>query len=174
MKISRLEEYGLRCVLQLAQHTEALMRLEEIATLEGLSKAYVAKIMSPLRRAGLVRSVRGIRGGYLLTRPAEEITLTEVLFALEATEVDEGFCRTHSGNCSRCVHMPDCGIRAMWLLVTEQAYRALSHITLAQLLGKESVVGKRIKQHFLTGRASSLQLSTAEWKGASYGKSHLD
>ncbi len=161
MKISRLEEYGLRCVLQLAQHAEALMRVEEIATLEGLSKAYVAKIMSPLRRAGLVRSVRGIRGGYLLTRPAEEITLTEVLFALEATEVDEGFCRTHSGNCSRCVHMPDCGIRAMWLLVTEQAYRALSHITLAQLLGKEAVVGKRIKQHFLAGRASSSQLSTA-------------
>lgn len=149
MKISRLEEYGLRCALQLAQHAGQSMQVEEIATLEGLSKAYVAKIMSPLRRAGLVLSVRGVRGGYLLTRPPEAITLTEVLFALEATEVDEGFCRTHRGHCPRCVHMPDCGIRAMWLLVTEQAYHALSHITLAQLLGKEEVVAKRIKQHFL-------------------------
>ncbi|HIB53524.1 MAG TPA: transcriptional regulator, partial [Nitrospirales bacterium] len=109
MKISRLEEYGLRCVLQLAQHAETSMRVEEIAKLEGLSKAYVAKIMSPLRRAGLVLSVRGVRGGYLLTRSPEAITLTEVLVALEATKVDEGFCRTHSGNCPRCVHIPDCG-----------------------------------------------------------------
>ena len=137
------------------------MRVEEIATLEGLSKAYVAKIMSPLRRAGLVISVRGVRGGYLLARPSEAITLTEILFALEATEVDEGFCRTHRGNCPRCIHMPDCGIRAMWLLVTEQAYQALSHITLAQLLGKEAVVSKRIKHHFFSGRTSAPSLPTA-------------
>ena len=155
MKISRLEEYGLRCMLQLAQRVGQAMRIEEIARLEGLSKAYVAKIMFPLRRAGLVLSVRGVQGGYLLTRPPESITLTEVLVALEATEVDEGFCRTHRGNCPRCVHMPDCGIRAMWLLVTERVYRALSRITLAQLLGKETVVARRIKQHFLTGWTSS-------------------
>ncbi|MBQ27813.1 MAG: transcriptional regulator [Nitrospiraceae bacterium] len=148
MKISRLEEYGLRCMLQLVQHVGEPMRVEAIAKLEGLSKAYVAKIMSPLRRAGLVLSVRGVRGGYLLVRPPEMITLTEVLFALEATEVDEGFCRTHSGNCPRCIHMSDCGIRAMWMQVTAQTYHALSHITLAQLLGKETVVAKRIKQHF--------------------------
>jgi Rrf2 family protein len=162
MKISRLEEYGLRCVLQLAQHAETSMRVEEIAKLEGLSKAYVAKIMSPLRRAGLVLSIRGVRGGYLLTRSPEAITLTEVLVALEATKVDEGFCRTHSGNCPRCVHIPDCGIRAMWLLVTEQAYHALSHITLAQLLGKEAVVSKRIKQHFLEERSPRPSVSTAQ------------
>ena len=64
MKISRLEEYGLRCILQLAQNAGTSMHIEQIASREGLSKAYVAKIMSPLRRAGLVRSVRGVRGGY--------------------------------------------------------------------------------------------------------------
>ena len=162
MKISRLEEYGLRCVLQLSHHAGDSMKVEEIAKLEGLSKAYVAKIMTPLRRAGLVMSVRGVRGGYLLTRPPEAITLTEVLFALEATEVDEGFCRTHRGNCPRCVHMPDCGIRAMWLLMTEQAYHALSHITLAQLLGREAVVAKRIKEHFFTGSPPSPSVPPAQ------------
>ena len=161
MKISRLEEYGLRCVLQLAQHAGTSMQVEEIATLEGLSNAYVAKIMSPLRRAGLVRSVRGVRGGYLLTRPPEAITLTDALFALEATAVDEGFCRTHRGKCPRCVHMPDCGIRVMWSLVTEQAYHALSHITLAQLLGKEAVVAQRLKRYFGVGRSASSSIPTA-------------
>ncbi len=161
MKISRLEEYGLRCVVQLAHHAGQSMQVEEIAQLEGLSKAYVAKIMSPLRRAGLVASIRGVRGGYILTRPPEAITLTEVLFALEATEVDDGFCQTHRGKCSCCVHMSDCGIRAMWLLVTEQAYQALSHITLAQLLGNEAVVAERIQQHFFSSRASPLSLTPA-------------
>ncbi len=135
-------------MLQLAQHAGESMRVETIARLEGLSKAYVAKIIAPLRRAGLVLSVRGVKGGYLLARSPETISLTEILFSLEATEVDDGFCRTHSGKCPRCIHMPDCGIRAMWLLVTEQAYRALSHITLAQLLGEEVVVTNRIKQYF--------------------------
>ncbi len=160
MKISRLEEYGLRCILQLAQNAGTSIHIEQIASREGLSKAYVAKIMSPLRRAGLVRSVRGVRGGYELTRSPESITLTEALFALKAIEVDEGFCLMHRGNCLRCVHTPDCGIRAMWLLVTEQAYHSLSHITLAQLLGKEAVVEKRIRKHFLSSRGVSSTVTT--------------
>ena len=161
MKISRLEEYGLRCMLQLAKCVGQSVHVEEIARMEGLSKAYVAKILSPLRRAGLVSSVRGVQGGYLLTRPPESITLTEVLFALEATEVGEEFCRTHRGNCPRCVHMPDCGIRAMWLLVTERVYQALSHITLAELLGKETVVARRVERHLGAGWISSQSVPIA-------------
>ena len=76
MKISAQEEYGLRCLLQLARAEEGQsVSITEIAAAEGLSAPYVAKLLAILRQQGLIESERGRTGGYRLTAPAGEIRL---------------------------------------------------------------------------------------------------
>src|SRR5260370_22771418 len=82
MKITAQEEYGLRCLLRLARATDASLTLHEIADAEGLSLAHVAKLMSVMRQAGLLDSVRGRAGGYRLAQAPEGICPGSLLFIL--------------------------------------------------------------------------------------------
>ena len=83
MKITAQEEYGLRCLLQLVQSdNEKGLTVKEIARREGLSPAYVEKLLRFLSRAGLIHSVRGMKGGYLLNKKPQEISLGAVVKAL--------------------------------------------------------------------------------------------
>ena len=112
MKISAHEEYGLRCLVQLAR-AEAegeLLTLAQIAEREGLSVANAGKLLWILNKAGLVQSQRGASGGYTLARPAAEIRLNEVIRILDEDTVDQ-FCKTHTGVLDSCIHTSDCGIR---------------------------------------------------------------
>src|SRR4051794_351979 len=89
MRISAQEEYGLRCLLRLAKAESGSLTLPEIAAAEGLSVPHVAKLMSVLRQANMVDSVRGRSGGYRLARPAEEIGLGRLLLVLGEPLFDE-------------------------------------------------------------------------------------
>src|SRR5256886_14047969 len=73
MRLTAQEEYGLRCLLQVARAREGAMTTPEIAEREGLSQAHVHKLMRLLRRGGLVKSVRGRNGGYRLPPPPQQI-----------------------------------------------------------------------------------------------------
>ena len=140
MKVSAQEEYGLRCLLQLARlgGGESLT-LAQMAELEGISQANAGKVLWLLNKAGLVSSTRGTKGGYTLARPAEEIRLSEITKVLDEGEVD-GHCKTYPGVLDSCVHTGDCGIRSVIVNVHEAVERALSAITLAQLIGDERTV----------------------------------
>ncbi len=85
MKISAQEEFGLRCLLQLAraEAQEESLTLAQIARLEGISVANAGKLMWILNKAGLVQSQRGTKGGYRLARPASDIHLNEVISVLD-------------------------------------------------------------------------------------------
>ena len=84
MKISAQEEYGLRCLVQLAnlQGGESLT-LPQIAEREGISTANAGKLMWLLNKAGFVQSTRGTKGGYFLSRPAADIRLSEIIKVLD-------------------------------------------------------------------------------------------
>src|SRR6476620_12733805 len=91
MKISAQEEYGLRCLVQLATlHDGESLTLPQIADREGISTANAGKLMWLLNKAGFVQSTRGTKGGYQLARPATEIHLSEIIKVL-----DEDVLRTH-------------------------------------------------------------------------------
>src|SRR5262245_66626616 len=97
MKITAQEEYGLRCLMHLARCGGSLT-VPEIAQAEGLSPAYVAKLLAVLRQAGFVESVRGRAGGYHLARPPGEVRLGRVLLALgEPLFDDPGYCGRPAG-----------------------------------------------------------------------------
>lgn len=141
MKISAQEEYGLRCLLQLARadgQGESLT-LAQIARREGISVANAGKLMWILNKAGFVQSQRGIKGGYRLSRPPEVIHLNEVISVLDDESV-ETHCKTYSGVLDSCVHTGDCGIRPVIVELHQIVDKALAEITLSQLLGSEANV----------------------------------
>ena len=114
MKFSTTEEYGLRCMLQMAKKgPKGMTTLVELSQKEGLTTAYVAKIMSILRKAGLVQSLRGQSGGYQLARDPREIDVNEVMEALGGKFFSrEELCSSPTSEHEVCVHTMDCAIRS--------------------------------------------------------------
>ncbi len=140
MKISAQEEYGLRCLLQLALLSKGeSLTLPQIAGREGISTANAGKLMWILNKAGFVSAMRGTKGGYSLARAASEIRLNEVIKILDA-DVLSKHCESYTGVLDSCVHKGDCGIRPVIVGLHEIVENALSQITLAQLVGTEATV----------------------------------
>lgn len=135
MKITAQEEYGLRCIMQLAKQAagEPLM-VRDIADREGLSVAYVEKILWTLSRSGIIESVRGPKGGYRLTRPCSDISIGEVMRALGGTPSAEEICGQFTGNHDICVHHGACDLEPVWASITDFVNSVFDRIPLSQLL----------------------------------------
>ena len=143
MKVTAQEEYGLRCILQLAKNYggEPLVG-RVIAEREGLSIDYVTKLLMALRRADLVQSVRGIKGGFVLARSPKAITVSHALQALNPeglviTSPESHLCSNFSGQLDECIHLDACGIRPIWVTLSQYISRVLDQISLADLIGDE-------------------------------------
>jgi Rrf2 family transcriptional regulator, iron-sulfur cluster assembly transcription factor len=147
MKLSAQEEYGLRCLLQLAraEREGESLTLSQIAGQEGISSANAGKLMWILTKAGLVRSTRGTKGGYVLAQPAAEIRLNQVIRVLEG-EPAESHCKSYAGVLDACIHTGDCGIRPVIVELHQIVDNALAEITLSQLLGSEANVDAVLHQ----------------------------
>jgi Rrf2 family protein len=134
MHLLAQEEYGLRCLLQVARHRGPTpLTIPEIAGSEGLSPEYTAKLMRALRQGGLVTSTRGPGGGYRLARSPEDLTAWEVVGVLGGSFFPQNFCEEHPGVRRDCVHTPDCSVRALWRSVESAVQEVLVRITLADL-----------------------------------------
>jgi Rrf2 family protein len=148
MKITAQEEYGLRCLLRLAQSADGQsLTLPEIAAGEGLSVPYAAKLLTVLRQAGLIESVRGRAGGYRLARPPGQIILGSLLLTLGEPLFDEpGYCQRHAapGN-DNCVHHGGCTLRALWQTLEHWMRGTLNQVTLADLLQSEGRITELLR-----------------------------
>lgn len=141
MRVTAMQEYGLRCMLQLATHnSDVPLAVREIAKRERLTPVYVEKILVNLRRAGLVKSVRGVNGGYALTKPARDISVGIVLSSLGQVDLSHNLCSRFTGDSAACVHEGDCSIRPIWGLLTRYIYGFLEKTNLEQLLQDEAHV----------------------------------
>ena len=139
MKITAQEEYGLRCLLQLARQEqetagEGTLLVRDIAEREGLSVAYVEKLLWLLGRSGVVESVRGPKGGYKLTRSASAVSLGEVMRVLGGIQSEEELCGQFTGQHETCVHHGDCGLKPVWTGITEFVNSVFDKIPLSTLL----------------------------------------
>ena len=144
-KITAQEEYGLRCLLQLADVPEGqLVSVKEIAKKEGLSAAYAEKLLRLLGRAGLVHSVRGAKGGYTMNRVPSQVMLGEVIRALGTVQTTDHICSSFTGTKDECVHFEGCGIRSVWAGLTTYIQRFLDETTVAEVLGTEYAVSVRL------------------------------
>ncbi|MCA1753497.1 MAG: Rrf2 family transcriptional regulator [Spirochaeta sp.] len=137
MKLSTRSQYGLRIMLNLGLHVEGKpLQLSEIATREQISEKYLGQIIMPLRASGLVNSVRGSQGGYYLSRPAREITVLQVVEAIEGeiSIVDAG---GDTGSKRRAVTDQPASVAAtgrVWRKVTDCIRQTLGEFTVEDLL----------------------------------------
>jgi len=142
MKISSHEEYGLRCLLQIAkQESGKGLTIPEISEAEDISASYTAKLLAILRRTGFVKSARGKEGGYSLSRTANRIIVAEVLAALGGRVFESEFCKRHPGQGISCVHSTDCSIRSLWQRVQGAVDQVLNATTLQDLVRSEGGMG---------------------------------
>jgi Rrf2 family protein len=139
VKLSSQEEYGLRCLLQVARRGDS-MTIAELSRLEGISAPNVAKILRILRRGGFLTSTRGQAGGYTLARPAGEIAVGDVLATLGGRLFHPKFCETHAGASACCTHLGDCSIRPVLRDVQRAIDEVLGRLTLKSLLCTEREV----------------------------------
>ncbi len=133
MFFSTKARYGLRAMVELAlHHGNGALQLREVARRQGISEKYLEHLFRFLRMSGLVRSVRGASGGYILARPPGDITVLEVVEALEGA-LDPVECVGNQGVCTR---EDVCVARDVWVGVKEVLSRYLSSITLETLAEK--------------------------------------
>jgi len=115
----------------------------EIAATERLPADYVEQIMLKLRRAEIVRSTRGARGGYHLARDPQQISVRDVIAASEHSTF-EVHCTSHPVEQDRCAASHECSIRPVWLLLQRRIDDVLESVRLSDLLLQESDVRERI------------------------------
>lgn len=155
MKITAQEEYGLRVLVRIASCKDAAgLTIPQLSEMEGLTPHYVAKLTRVLRMAGFINSTRGYKGGYVLSRPAEEITIGPVLEALGGILFDKKFCGSHSGSMRLCTNSVDCSVRSLWQIIQASVDNVLDKITLHHLVSreKESAILNMIMQEAAVSR----------------------
>ena len=131
MKLSTRTRYGIRAILQLAQnYGQGPLQLRTIATDQHISPKYLEQLMMMLKSAGIVRSVMGSKGGYLLAKLPNEITVCDCFNCLEGPIIttecvaDEAACRQSD----------DCVVRELWFSVEDAIMSVLQSVTLQALV----------------------------------------
>ena len=151
MKIGSKGDYGLRALIDLAEHysSKAIIQAKDIAAREAIPKDYLALIMIDLRKGGLVHSTRGPGGGYRLARAPEEITMGQALTILEGP-VTLLECTSDLGF-SECSLSLSCRMRNVWIEANRAVMAILNATTIADLCrpkgsGAEGEAGPKSKQ----------------------------
>lgn len=133
MKLSTKGKYGLEAMVDLAVHTsEGPVSLKSISARQSLPENYLEQIFLILRRNKLVDSIRGAQGGYLLAKPAGEISVLDVLNALEGPLAPVS-CIV-DGNGGTCARYPRCASRTLWERIKASLDATASSITLGELV----------------------------------------
>lgn len=131
MKLSTKGRYGLRAAVALAMYAkDEPVSISTIATREELSESYLEQLFAKLKKAGLVHSIRGTNGGYQLSRPAEDISVGDVLRALEGNMVIVDCPDSES----QCAKYGSCVTKYVWKRINNSINDTMDAITLEELV----------------------------------------
>lgn len=135
MKLSTRGRYAVTAMLDLALHQQQRpVTLADIALCQDISLSYLEQLFARLRRAGLVKGVRGPGGGYRLGRPIDRITVADII-----TAVDEPLDTTRCGGHQNCYHGDRCLTHELWSELNEHIAEFLNGVTLASLIARPAV-----------------------------------
>ncbi len=141
MKISTKGRYGLRALIDLAQYGEIEpVSINSIATRQGISERYLEQLMTMLKKAGLVKSIRGAGGGYVLAREMEKISVGDVLRALEG-DLKPVECAAYNPEDS-CEAAGGCVAKYVWQRINESINKTVDEINLSQLVTESKSVNQ--------------------------------
>ncbi|MBW2590039.1 MAG: Rrf2 family transcriptional regulator [Deltaproteobacteria bacterium] len=133
MKLSTRSRYGTRMMLDLAQrYDEGPVQIGNVSKRENISVKYLEQLIIPLKKANFIKSIRGPKGGHMLAKPPEEITVGEIVRVLEG-----------GINLSNCIENPevcdrtsDCLTRGLWKEATKAMYEKLNSATLSKMINE--------------------------------------
>ena len=146
MKLSTRSRYGTRLLLDMAQHyNQGPIQLGDIAKRQEISVKYLEQIIIPLKKAHLVESVRGPKGGHILAKPPREINLGEIVAILE----ESGSLAECSENAGICRRADSCPTRPIWKEASEAMFDKLKSVTLADLVEKARTAENKEISHVL-------------------------
>ena len=147
VKVSTRGDYASRALLSLALHVDegAPTSVRDIAERTGLPQPYLEQILLALKGAGLVRSKRGVGGGYVLAGDPREITLAQIVSAVDGPIVVGDFGRPHEGDA--CDHEGQCVLLAVWAHVGEHMREHLESFTLADMVDQARDLRRPVKVH---------------------------
>ncbi len=131
LRISKLSDYGTLMLAYMAERPKDLHSAAELAEALELGPATVSKILKALAKSALLIAYRGANGGYALARPPQEITLAEVIDALEEQPFGLTECSSHEGNCAQEL---SCVMRANWVRINDIVRQALESVSLADMI----------------------------------------
>jgi FeS assembly SUF system regulator len=130
LRVTKLTDYATVVLTVLASAPQTVLSAAGLAERAGLEMPTVAKVLKPLAQAGLVEGFRGASGGYRLARAANEVTLVDIVEAMEGP-LGMTECSVHAGACGI---EDSCGVRANWRRINDVVADALRSVTLAQML----------------------------------------
>lgn len=131
LRVSKLTDYGTLVLTHLASFPERLFSVAELAEVLHLNAPTISKVLKALGRHDLVSSVRGAHGGYALARAATEISVAQIIDALEDQPFGLTECSATAGSCDI---EGDCRIRANWQRINSVVRRVLDDVTLADMV----------------------------------------
>ena len=156
MKLSTKGKYGVRAVFEIARHYgKGPISIKEIAERQGISFSYLEQILHKLGKAGLIESVRGPAGGYLLARKPSDLTIGDIVRVLEGP-IALSHC-LEPGESAGCYQADDCVARMVWAKVGAKIEEALDSISFDELLQrnqKESLLLKPRRKAALAGKGA--------------------
>ncbi|MEM1326280.1 MAG: Rrf2 family transcriptional regulator [Bacteroidota bacterium] len=154
MKINKQDEYGLRILLRISRsESEEGLSIPQLSELEELSQPYVAKITRALRLGGLIESTPGQRGGYVLTRSPEQITIKAAIDALGGQLYTREAVKDINGKSKWCIDSVDCSMKTLWSALQQSVDMVLENITLQHLTCSETSGTPTFEQQLNTLRA---------------------
>jgi Rrf2 family protein len=131
-------DYGAHAVIELARrYGQGPVQCAEIASSQKIPEAYLDQLLSGLRRVGIVRSVRGPHGGHELARDPRQLTLGDVVTALEGPVVPHEFVHSPSSDAEGTNWWAACAVRNAWLEAAEASQRILDRTTIQDLLEQQ-------------------------------------
>ena len=135
MRISTRGDYACRALLSLSLHAEQAgpTSVRDIAERTALPQPYLEQILLALKGAGIVKSKRGVGGGYILAKPAGEIRLSEIISAVDGPISVGDFGEPHKDG--SCDHEGQCVLLAVWNLASEHMREHLAKYTLEEIVG---------------------------------------
>jgi Rrf2 family iron-sulfur cluster assembly transcriptional regulator len=152
VKISTQSRYGLRALFDIAYHSAGLStQVKDISARQGISPRYIEQIFQKLKKAGIVKSIRGPSGGYYLARSPEEIKIGDIIRATEGA-LDLVFCLGHNKavtkSCDRAVH---CVARDVWQEASARLMEYFDSVTLQDLCkqAQQKGVERTIDKHLM-------------------------
>lgn len=134
MKLSTKGRYGVKAMVDLAMHYgESPVSVKTISKRQGISEYYLEQLLSPLRKANLIKSIRGAQGGYVLNKSPREITVADVMYILEGP-IEIADCIENTD----CDNIDSCATRLLWGRIKNSIDEVMAGITLQDIVDENN------------------------------------